>query len=487
MFDSLRVRLLAAFGLVLIVALLVVGAAFAVLLQEQERSREWWRLRSLAYPFALQTYAMDRRGLSPEEIVSVLREQAEASNVRVVLADGRRQVIAATHEVDERSATLPPPKGALAGQQVAQYGTLMLDGQEQLFLSLPLPGPRLPAAPHYVMLVVPQTSIGDYWLEILPSMLQAALIALVLSTGLAFLLSNSIARPLARITRASEEMAHGRYDQRIEAHGDDEVGRLAKAFNTMAQQVALSDRTLRDFLANVSHELRTPLTSIQGFSQALIDDTITTPADRVEAGRIINEEATRMARLVEELLLLSKLESGQIALERVPVDVGELARTSVRRAERRAAERQVEIRLIAANPPRALGDGRRLEQVVDNLVTNAVKYTPPGGQVTVRVEPATGLRPRGRGDSEPQVAIAVHNTGSYIPPDELPRIFERFYQVEKSRAGNQDGSGLGLAIAREIVQALGGTITASSNASQGTTFVVTLPAAVAAPTLASVG
>jgi two-component system sensor histidine kinase ResE len=223
---------------------------------------------------------------------------------------------------------------------------------------------------------------------------------------------------------------------------------------------------MRDFLANVSHELKTPLTSIQGFSQAMLDGTVLGADDHQRAAGIINEEANRMRGLVEELLTLSKIESGQIAMGEDPVDLDRLLREASRRAEWRAEANGV--RVVVESRPGAFvrGDAHWLGQVFSNLFDNALRHTPPAGAVTVR----THAR------AEPgDVTVAIHNTGSYIPPEDLPRVFERFFQVDRSRAGRLGGSGLGLAIVREIVQAHGGSAEATSDLIHGTTFTVRLP------------
>jgi two-component system, OmpR family, sensor kinase len=279
-------------------------------------------------------------------------------------------------------------------------------------------------------------------------------------------LTRSIARPLVQMTRASEEMARGRYDQSIPVRGRDEVGRLAVAFNDMARQVSASDRTMRDFLANVSHELKTPLTSIQGFSQAMLDGTVLGPDEHQRAAGIINDEANRMRGLVEELLTLSKIESGQIAMGEDPVDLDRLLREAARRAEWQADATGVRVVVESRASAFVRGDAHWLAQVFSNLLDNALRHTPPGGSVAVRA----------RTRAEPgEVTVAIHNTGSYIPPEDLPRVFERFFQVDRSRAGRLSGSGLGLAIVREIVQAHGGSVDAASDPASGTTFTVRLP------------
>jgi signal transduction histidine kinase len=264
---------------------------------------------------------------------------------------------------------------------------------------------------------------------------------------------------------ASEEMARGNYDQRIPEGRGDEIGRLASAFNLMAKQVALSHSTLREFLADVSHELRTPLTSIRGFSQAMTDGTLRTPSEYAEAGRVIHEEADRMSRLVEDLLYLSRVESGQFDGDQHPLDLAALAAACVHRAERRAAAREVVLRFATEPLPTVAGEPHRLEQVVDNLLDNALKHTPPGGEIAVTLAPDPGS---GR------VRLSVHNTGSVIPEDEQPRVFDRFFRGHNN-AGNE-GTGLGLSIAHHIVEAHHGSIEVSSSPETGTDFTVWLPA-----------
>jgi two-component system sensor histidine kinase BaeS len=305
----------------------------------------------------------------------------------------------------------------------------------------------------------------------------AALSALLVSIVIAWWLASTITRPMVQITRASEEMARGNLDPQLTLpETTDEVGRLSKAFTTMAREVARSNRTMRDLLVNVSHDLRTPLTSISGFAGALVDGTLSGTEGAKEAGRIIGEEAERMRRLVEDLLYLGRIESGDLSLQRDPVDLAELARAAQARFLFRAQEGGINFEVQAHEPITILGDPHRIGQVLDNLIENAFKYTPPTGRVEVAAgmeggKAATSRTPRG-----PRMAVlSVHNTGSYIPPEEAERVFERFYQVDKARAGTR-GSGLGLAIAREIVQAHGGKIDLQSSPQAGTRFIVRIPA-----------
>jgi two-component system sensor histidine kinase VicK len=239
---------------------------------------------------------------------------------------------------------------------------------------------------------------------------------------------------------------------------------------------------MRDLLANVSHDLRTPLTSVQGFAGALVDGTLAGPEGAREAGRIIGEEAERMRRLVEDLLYLGRIESGEITLDREPIDLAEVARAAQSRFTFRAQETETHFQIEAEGPVPMIGDPHRLAQVLDNLLDNAFKYTPPGGSVRVVARRETPRTVNGRVQRPASSALlAVHNTGSVIPPEEVDRVFERFYQLDKARAG-RGGRGLGLAIAREIVQAHQGRIEVASSADDGTTFTLRFPLLESAPT-----
>jgi signal transduction histidine kinase len=313
------------------------------------------------------------------------------------------------------------------------------------------------------VVAVPEANVTEAWVDILPRVTIAGGIALVISVAIAFVFSRSISGPLGQITRASEEMARGNYNQRIDVRGRDEVARLATAFNAMALEVNRSQTTLRQFLADASHELRTPLTSIQGFSQAMAEGAIDDPTDLADSARIVNEEAQRMRALVDDLLYLSQIEAGQVSMQPEPLQIDNLLSACVERFERRAQEKNLRIESDVPALPPVQGDVRRLERVFSNLLDNAVRHTPREGTITIAAQAANG-----------NVRVGVHNTGSFIPPEHLPHVCERFYQVHD--AGDDEGhTGLGLAIASEVVHAHGGTISAKSSRREGTEFVVTLP------------
>lgn len=477
--TSLRARLILAFAVIIFLTLALVGSGFVYILREFQAQREMDRLAGLAITLTGQFRSLDQSGASREEIVEYIRRESDELDVGIVLinpqgvivADSENRMIGRRLDFSNASRF-----GPLRRMRVAAFS-----GEDEILFVIgsfvpPTNPDRPPRSQHALGLVAPQQTITSAWMALIPRLAVVAAIALLLSTAVAWLLAASIARPLAAMTRASEEMARGNYDQELPIRGRDEIGRLASAFNEMARQVAHSHRTLRDFVANVSHDLRTPLTSIQGFAQALMDGAVRGQEGAAQAGRIIYDEAERMRRLVEDLLELSRIESGQVRLELAPMDLEGLARQAAERFAGQALERGVSFDADINPVPFVLADSRRIDQVLDNLLSNALKFTPPGGAVTIRVRPQRAARGQ-------EVILAVHNTGSYITPDELPRIFERFYQVDKSRANAVTGSGLGLAIAQEIAQAHRGSLIAASHPATGTEFRLALPALAATPSL----
>ncbi len=474
MLRSLRSKLIAAFAFVIFVSLFSAGTAFVIFLRNHETEMAREGVGRLAEPMALRMTYLEWVGLTPDQMKPVLDELAQNNDVRILLVDKSTSMVVLDSLDRLQGETVTQFEDAAAGTE--KVGPIWVwqihfrGAGENLILFTPLdkvPGQERASATllsrYRTVVAVPEEDITSAWLDVLPRLSVAGAIALVISVLVAFLLSRSISGPLRQITRASEEMARGRYGQQIDVRGHDEVGRLASAFNTMASEVNRSHTTLRQFLADASHELRTPLTSIQGFSQAMAEGTIDTPDELAESARIINKEAQRMRDLVDDLLELSRIEGGQATMQMERLDLADLLRTSVERFDRQAKDKGVQVQVDVPDLPAVEGDVRRLEQTFSNLLDNAVYYTPSGGTITVHAE-----------TSDAAVKVAVCNTGSVIPPEALPHVFERFYQVDKS-GRNEGHSGLGLAIVAEVVHAHGGTITAKSSDQEGTEFTVTLP------------
>lgn len=301
--------------------------------------------------------------------------------------------------------------------------------------------------------------------ELTQQLLLAALAAGVVAVALALGFARTLSAPLVRLSQAAGALAGGRLETRVQPGGSLELRDLGESFNQMADDLGRLDRQRRAFVADASHELRTPVAAIRALAEPLLTDTRGDLALYKEHLSDIVHECDRSARLVERLLDLARLDARQ-ELSAAPaeaVDLSEALSAVVHELQPLARKRNVSLELDAP-PVGARLDVRLLEAVVGNLVENAVKYTPAGGQVRVSVTP---------GDRE--AVIRVSDTGRGIPPEHLPHIFERFYRVDKARARATGGTGLGLAIASEAAALLGGRISVSSEVGKGSTFTFTLP------------
>lgn len=288
----------------------------------------------------------------------------------------------------------------------------------------------------------------------------------LLAAALAARTFRRVATPLADVMAAAEAVAEGDLSARVQAVGPGEFGRLARSFNHMAEELERAEQQRRNLTADVAHELRTPLHIIQGNLEGILDGVYEPTAGHVQATL---EETRLLARLVEDLRLLSLAEAGQLPMVREPVDVAELVADVVTSFSGQAEAAGVALEVQGEGEAAALtvsGDAGRLDQVLGNLVANALRHTPAGGVVTLQAQPTPG-----------GVQIAVSDTGSGIPAEDLPYIFDRFWRGDRSRShAAWAGSGLGLAIARQLVQAHAGTITAASQPGLGTTLTIHLPA-----------
>jgi signal transduction histidine kinase len=298
--------------------------------------------------------------------------------------------------------------------------------------------------------------------QVQTSLVWAAALAAVLSLLLGILVSRLLTAPLASLTRAAQSVAGGNLSQRVVVQSHDEIGELGDAFNSMTASLAEAETLRKNLLADISHELRTPLTVVQGNLQAILDGVY--PLEMAQVASLY-DETRLLTRLVDDLHDLALADAGQLRLEWLLVNVYELARTAAGQFGPVAEAAGVTLALAAdEDVPTVLGDADRLAQALRNLLSNAIRHTPAGGQVAVRVA-----------RSGEQVEIRIADTGSGIAPEDLPHVFDRFYRGEKSHSRRGGGAGLGLAITRQIVMAHGGQIAVASAPGQGTTFTITLP------------
>jgi signal transduction histidine kinase len=290
--------------------------------------------------------------------------------------------------------------------------------------------------------------------------LATAAIAVVTAVVLAAILGARIARPLREIGRAARRVAEGDYEARIPRNGPEEVVSLSDSFNQMAAALEEQERMRREFIANAAHELRTPLTNLQGYLEALRDGVIAPDRATFES---LWDEADRLVRLSRSLDTLAAGDAGTES-DVTDLDLAVVLLTAVDLARPAALAAGLELDTSIPTSLPARGNPDQLAQVAGNLLQNAIRYTPPGGRITVQAE----RRPA-------DILVSIANTGEGIPPSDLPHVFERFYRVEKSRDRARGGAGIGLAIVRQLVEAAGGAVGAESRDGL-TRFWFSLPA-----------
>lgn len=287
-------------------------------------------------------------------------------------------------------------------------------------------------------------------------------VAIVIALILTFVLSRRMSSPIGVLAQAARRLGGGDLSQRVQFQGKGEVGVLAQAFNSMAADLEYAEQLRRNLVADVAHELRTPLSNIQGYLEAIRDRVMKPNATNI---RSLNEETALLSRLVDELQELSLAEAGELKLIYHAEDIAKLIKQAVNSWQPQVAAKEISLSLnLPDNLPLVNIDGQRVNEVLYNLLENAVVHTHSGGTINVAVTR--------QGD---WVEVCVSDTGEGIPVEDLPNIFERFYRVDRSRARATGGSGLGLTIAKRWVEAHGGEISVQSELGKGSRFSFTLP------------
>lgn len=284
--------------------------------------------------------------------------------------------------------------------------------------------------------------------------------AVVVALGLGTWLAWRITTPVRRLTRAAEQLAEGDLSSRVDEGTGDEIGQLASTFNQMAASLDRADELRRHMMADVAHELRTPLSIIRGQVEAIQDGIY--PPDAAHLAPI-HDEVLLLNRLVEDLRTLALAEAGQLELHQTEVDLGGLVQRLMDRFRPLATDQSVALSAEGPSELAATLDADRVEQVLTNLLANALRHTPAGGQVRIHINPGE------------EVLVGVSDSGPGIPAEDLPHVFDRFWRGDSARTRDRAGAGLGLAIARQLVEAHGGRIWAESEPGAGATFTIALP------------
>ena len=331
----------------------------------------------------------------------------------------------------------------------------------------------------YLAAESPLTFTKDSESALLARLNRSALLSAAIAGGIAVLLalflSHRLIRPVLAMTQAATRMAEGDLSQRVPVKGNDELATLGRTFNHMAESLQRAEESRKALTADIAHELRTPLAVQLAHLEALQDGIYDLTLENLAP---IEEQNRLLRRLVDDLRTLALADAGRLNLERAPTDLASLTRRVVDRFKPQAGDAQIDIDLVLDEscPPLSL-DAQRIEQILNNLLSNALRHTPPGGRVECRLRVLIGTDDETllTGRHAPAAVIEVRDTGPGIPPEALPYIFDRFYRADKSRSRAEGGTGIGLSIARKLAQAHGGDLIASNHPEGGALFSLWLP------------
>jgi len=485
---TLRKRLLLSYSALAVLTLLLANGAVLALFARRAEQGARFDMEHGAVRLAgiLENRAAQDLGRAPRHDLRALLDSSRRmarvlGDVMIVDSEGR--VLAAGFRTSPslREAVLPPIEtrpGDDGGPRVQRVD--VEPGLKVYYVSAALPAASSAwrsdlaragggeGADLHLVLARPVRELRGAWRSLVPAVLASGALSLSVAVGLAFVLSRSITRPVSQLTAASERLAAGDTSVRVPQRGNDELARLAGAFNSMAREVGQAQDRQRDFVANVGHDLRTPLTTVVGYAKALSDGTLDSDDERASAVRRIAAAGDRMQTMVAQLLELARLDSQASGLHIARCELRPLLDTVAKDLEPRADARRVGFE-VRCDPDLAVSaDQAWLRRAITNIADNAVRFSPEGGTVRLLVDA-----------SAPGVKIEVIDSGPGIPAADIERVFERFYRGDSARsAGN---SGLGLSIAKEIVEAHGGTIEVAGGQGGGARVTLWLPAAMESP------
>jgi signal transduction histidine kinase len=402
---------------------------------------------------------------------------AREINQPIVLLDVHGLVLADSEHPDEvgrDDSKAPEVAAALSGKVSSAVRFDPDDDGDVLFTAAPVHHDQELVG--LIRIELPMRLVDEANRQLWLRVVGAATLAALLTAAVSLWFAKALTDPIAAIARAASALARGDLKKRVNVSGPEELRRLASNFNFMADRVAAVMEDQRGFVANAAHELRTPLTTIRLRAEALAEGAKDDPAVATQFLTDICNETDRLSRMVDELLALSRIETGLIAPRREPVSIGEIARAVADDLGPRATEAGVSIRVDTDGAVRSVyADPDQIRQVFINLLGNAIKFTPTGGSIQVQSKFVKQGQPSERLDAGTWFVTTVSDTGVGIRAEDLPHIFDRFYRNDGARTHDTGGAGLGLAIVKSVIDQHGGRIWAESEVNKGTAITFALP------------
>ena len=462
-FFSLQFRMIVVFALVLILALGSVSSYIGFAAQQEvgQMQKGSDRARASRIEQTLSDFYTINGGWTG--LQSMIERAGFLSDRQIVVIDEDGQVVGDSRGRPDSPYKANGPESRFSPIMVGgnQVGSVMIgsDDDAEQFAPNAHPGRPALASPPDNFLEPPFTQFAE---SVSRSLIWAGLAGVAGGVLLISLLSRRMLSSVRALNSAARRLGQGDLSQRVPAQGRDEIGLLGRTFNTMAEGLENAQRQRRNMTADVAHELRTPLSNVQGYIEAVRDGLLEPDNETLDT---IHEQVLYLSRLVDDLKLLAETEAEDFRLNREPGSLSDVVRTSAEAFYPRAEVKGITITLNVPpeSPPVEL-DRTRIEQVVGNLMENAIHYTPTGGQVTVSVQV-----------EEARATVVVADSGEGISPEALPHLFDRLYRADPSRARTTGGAGLGLTIAKQLVEAHGGTIRVESAPGEGSRFIFDLP------------
>ncbi|MFD2617965.1 sensor histidine kinase [Terrilactibacillus laevilacticus] len=455
--SRIGLKLAAAFMILFIILLMTLGMAIDQLFSHFYYAQMKEDSQELASHFV--SMAKNKEATS----TTMIQNFAEFSSVKIVWVTENGQVISRSDKSKGQHPFINQKdlNHMFSGQSI---DFIYKDTSGHRYYVLGKPVVKNQKSQSALYIVSSMNKIDDSIRTVRKLLLLSALGAFLVALGMTFIMSKVLSHPLLKMQKVTDRMAKGDWNARLNIRQKDEMGMLGQSINNLAQSLQRYRDTRQEFFANISHELRTPITYLEGYSQVLTDNLVENESEKKKYLTIIHQEAIRLQKLVDDLFELSKMEEGKTELTIERLDMKDIILNTLSKVKLKAEQKKINLKTeIHQDIPFILGDSYRMEQILLNLLENAIKYTDQGEIIVQLVSENSSL------------VLSVSDTGQGIPEEELPYIFDRFYRIEKSRSRDYGGTGLGLSIVKKLVDLQGGSIHVESKLDVGTTFTLTFP------------